>query len=377
MTVVADAPGVLTPAPRARARSLRGPAIVAAIVVVVGAVLAIAGGTTKVATLDPESPGPRGSHAVAQLLRDRGVSVSVTRDETAPAQGTTVFAAFPERYPVGDWRLLINEPITLVLVDPDREVLAAVAPGVTAVGSSEIRARAPGCNFPAASVAGEAELGGLVYSSSREIAGCYLAPAYPSLVVVQTSAATVIVLGNADFMENRRLAHQGNAALAIGLLSGGTHVDWLLPRAGAQPTGQRGLLDLLPDAALFGALQLFIAFVFLALWRARRLGRVVAEPLPVVVRAAETVEGTARLYRSASARGSAAEKLRAATRARLRTALTVPDDKKALIDAISVRVGRSAGDVQQLLYGAAPADDHALVELATALDRLEAEVRRS
>ena len=46
--------------------------------------------------------------------------------------------------------------------------------------------------------------------------------------------------------------------------------------------------------------------LLLALWRARRLGPVVAEPLPVVVRAAETVEGRARLYRRGGARGQAA-----------------------------------------------------------------------
>ncbi len=64
-------------------------------------------------------------------------------------------------------------------------------------------------------------------------------------------------------------------------------------------------------------LQLAVAVVLLALWRARRLGPVVPESLPVVVRAAEATEGRGRMYRRAGARDRAAGRLRAATRTRI------------------------------------------------------------
>ena len=102
------------------------------------------------------------------------------------------------------------------------------------------------------------------------------------------------------------------------------------------------------------------------------------EPLPVVVRAAETVEGRSRLYRRSGARGQAAEALRAGVRDRLGTALGLPRRvaPPAVVTAVAARAGRSGPDVAALLYGAAPADDGALVRLADDLDALEREVRR-
>jgi hypothetical protein len=46
------------------------------------------------------------------------------------------------------------------------------------------------------------------------------------------------------------------------------------------------------------------------------------------------------------------------------------------VSAVAARSGWSSADVTALLYGAAPADDAALVQLADRLDALEREVRR-
>ncbi|HEY5183477.1 MAG TPA: DUF4350 domain-containing protein, partial [Actinomycetes bacterium] len=109
----------------------------------------------------------------------------------------------------------------------------------------------------------------------------------------------------------------------------------------------------------------------------RRLGRIVAEPLPVVVRAAETTEGRARLYRRAGARDRAAATLRAAAVQRLRPALGLPRTAEAVevAAAVAARSGRPEADVAALLYGAAPRDDAALARLADDLDALERTVR--
>ena len=122
-----------------------------------------------------------------------------------------------------------------------------------------------------------------------------------------------------------------------------------------------------------------IAVGLLMLWRARRLGRVVPEPLPVVVRASETVEGQGRLYRAARARRRAATALRAAALSRMAPRLGIrrDDGTAAMVDAVVTRTRRSPTDVTALLYGAEPEDDQALVTLADQLDALEAEVRRS
>jgi len=91
---------------------------------------------------------------------------------------------------------------------------------------------------------------------------------------------------------------------------------------------------------------LVIAAILAALWRGRRLGPVVAERLPVVVRAAETVEGHGHLYWSRRSRDRAAA-------------------------ALTPRSGRSTGEIVALLAGPVPTDDATLVALAGGLDKLE------
>ena len=125
-----------------------------------------------------------------------------------------------------------------------------------------------------------------------------------------------------------------------------------------------------------GRFALVLVVVVLALWRARRLGRVVPEPLPVVVRASETTEGRGRVYRAARARGTAADALRVAARARLSTRLGQPD-QAGLLAVTAERSSRGAAAVEALLYGPDPSDDDALVRLADELDTLIREVTDS
>ena len=145
----------------------------------------------------------------------------------------------------------------------------------------------------------------------------------------------------------------------------------------ADGTGERSFIDLVPRGWLFGAVEIGVAAVFFALWRARRLGPVVAEPLPVVVRAAETVEGRARLYRRSGSAGHAAAILRQATIDRLRPVLGLGAgaEPAAVAASIAARSGWSTAEVGALLYGPAPGDDASLVRLADELDRLTREVR--
>lgn len=118
-----------------------------------------------------------------------------------------------------------------------------------------------------------------------------------------------------------------------------------------------------------------------AIWRARRLGPLVAERLPVAIRASESTEGRARLYRRANARDRAADSLRAATRTRIAPLIGVsPRDAHSpvtLIPAVSARLSTTGSVLQAVLFGPVPSDDAALVQLADQLDTLEREVRTS
>jgi hypothetical protein len=159
---------------------------------------------------------------------------------------------------------------------------------------------------------------------------------------------------------------------------------WYLPSlsdASATDAGKKTFLDLLPSGWLWGTLQLFIAAGLAALWRARRLGPLVPERLPVAIRASETVEGRARLYRKANARDRAAAALRSTTRTRLAPLIGVSPAQahapEALLPALSARLHDNGQALHTLLFGPPPSDDAALISLADQLDALEREVRRS
>jgi hypothetical protein len=123
-------------------------------------------------------------------------------------------------------------------------------------------------------------------------------------------------------------------------------------------------------------LQLLFAGLLVALWRGRRLGPPVVEPLPVVVRAAEAVEGRSRLYRRAQARDRAAEALRSGALARMVPRLGIdspaggepPSD--AVVAAVAARSGRPDAAVHATLFGPPPTDDAGLVALADSLDSI-------
>jgi hypothetical protein len=146
---------------------------------------------------------------------------------------------------------------------------------------------------------------------------------------------------------NRSLADEGNAALALSLLGGQPRLVWFRPVPEGPPVGaQRSFTELVPPGWWWAIAQLAVAAVLLAAWRARRLGPVVTEPLPVVVRSAEAAEGRARLYRRAGAREHAAEVLRRAARVRLAPLLGVPETagEAALVRAVTAApAARSPG----------------------------------
>jgi hypothetical protein len=126
-------------------------------------------------------------------------------------------------------------------------------------------------------------------------------------------------------------------------------------------------------------LQLCLAVALVALWQVRRIGPLVAEDLPVVVRASEAVEGRGRLYRSRRARDRAAAALRAATLARMlpRLGLGPNASDPAVVQTIAQRVGRDPNELGHWLFGPVPGTDADLVDIARHLDEIERQVRNS
>ena len=379
MTLVQDAPTTATgPTVGSTVRRARGPVLVAAGLVLVGVLLGILSLTGPGGRLDPESFTPGGSRAVAELLRGRGVEVQRvdTVEAVVAADGprTLVVVPFPEALAPSELERLGDLAAELVVVGAQQDALDALDVPVDALPSVDVERRQPACALPAAERAGEVDLGGVTYEAQGvDAVGCYATSGRATLLVAPGLGLTL--LGDGRPLTNDRLDDRGNAALSLGLLGEADRVVWLLPRPGrAVPEGEQpSLTELIADELKVGALWLLVVLGVLALWRARRLGRVVEEPLPVVVRAAEAVEGRSRLYRAAGARGTAAEALRAATRERVtrRSGLPAAADRPAVVQVVAERTGREPAGVDALLYGDAPADDDALVRLADELRSLE------
>jgi hypothetical protein len=340
---------------------------------------------TSTADLDPASATPAGSRAIAQILRQQGVAVSrVTRSTQlgqAAGSGATVVVVHPELLGPDQFDRLTALPGRLVLVEPDATTLSYLARFAQVAGTAPARDTAAGCPDPAAAAAGTARAGGRLYRLAPGAAGavvCYPQPGQPGVgaLLRQTSGSRVVtVLGQADVLRNGHLAEQGNAALALWVLGSQPSLVWYLPdplelSASGQPPG---LLDVAPRWVPWVSLQLVIAAVLALVWRARRFGRLVTEPLPVVVRSAETQEGRARLYRQAGARDRAAATLRTAGARRLAARFDVPAaaDPATVVDLAARAAGRPATWVHDTLLGPAPRDDAALVRLADRLDDLE------
>ncbi len=395
-------------------RSARVPLAIGALVLVValvGAVLVSSGARGR---LDPKAADPAGSRALAILLGQDGVDVRrELRVGTAAAglgANDTILVAFPDRLDTLAAAQLTATGADLVLIAASRP--KDWVDGVTrrrggtgdqaggeaqadADGDTDTGLRSPACALPAAAVAGPAEVAAISYTAARPPGGdvvlCYADDGLAALVaLVDANGRKVTFLGDSRPLTNDRLDEAGNAALTLGLLGTGGALVWLLtPITAAAPQSQASLLELVPVGVWWVLGQLAIAVALAAIWRARRLGPVVVEPLPVVVRASEATEGRARLYRRFRAAERAGEALRQATRSRLsrRLGLSRAAPRHVLVEAAARRSGRWPGDVDALLYGssdwAVPATtperltDASLVRLADALDTFEREVRRT
>lgn len=378
-----------------RWRRSRGVLLVVLVILGLAFVLTAVRPTVQPQFLDPESPSQVGTRALVELLRQRGTSVKVARDaedaagQAAAGSDVLLVVTRPERLTPAEVDRLGTVPgADLLVIDPTRDALLGLAPGIVAAARNVTEQRTePGCDLTAATLAGTVDLAGsMTFETPDTASRCYPVDGLPQLVRYRPAGRTVTVLGGGRFLTNSELAYQGHAALGLNLIGDHSTVVWLipdLPEPGSAG-GDRSPMDLVPFGVKLALLQLLIAVVLAALWRSRRLGPVVAEPLPVAVRSAEAVEGRARLYRARRATGSAAEALRAGTRERLVSLLGLPltaaqDPAMApeIVSATAARTRLDPATVGAALYGPAPVDDAELVRLTDFLDDLERQVRQS
>lgn len=336
--------------------------------------------------MDPESTSPEGARALVTILREHGVDVIAADDIAAvenAARPDTLILVAQTFYLFEDDLLsrLASLPGDRLLIAPVSRTREALAPEVKIGGTTTFGDSKPDCDLREATRAGAVQLGlGDAYEAAGDVpvTRCYGG----ALVRYIHDGREVTVVSASDFMTNSGLLKQGNAALAMNLAGSHPRLIWYAPQhseAGAESGGSARITDLIPDQVIWVVLQLCLVVALLALWKGRRIGPLVAERLPVVVRASETVEGRGRLYRSRRARDRAADALRTAALQRMMPRIGLGHDAEppAVVTAVAERCGSSPQAVAHILFGPPPASDPDLVNLAHELDNIERQVAQS
>lgn len=333
--------------------------------------------------MDAEATSADGAHALVSMLRDHGVKVDVANTvsdvERTATPGSLVVAA-QTLYLSDKDQLdrLAKLPGDLLLVEPVTRTREALAPHVRLSGSTPLGGE-PDCTLREAESAGAVQFdmsNTFEAADDTPVTRCYDG----ALIRYTDHGRTVTVVGTSKFMANSGLLKQGNAALAMNLAGARSHVVWYAPQhSEGESGGGATLTDMIPGYVKWVVWQLAVAVLLLALWQGRRLGPLVAEKMPVVVRASETVEGRGRLYRSTRARDRAAEALRTATLQRLlpRLGLAPNATPPAIVQSVVARGGADPGAIGHALFGPPPGTDADLVHLAHRLDDIERQVTRS
>jgi hypothetical protein len=366
-----------------RWRTVRWVLLALVVIVAVSAASALLTGPRPGGRMDPEATSADGAHAIVTLLSDHGVDVVTAGDiatveRSAGPDSLLVVAPTPNRIDDEGLRRLGDLPGDVLLVEPLSRVREALAPKVRTAPRTGFGGD-PDCDMPEATRAGDARLD--LSGTYEAVDGAALIRCYGGALVRYTDdGRTVTVVGTADFMTNSGLLQEGNAALAMNLAGSRPRVIWYTPeRVVGESAGATSIQDLIPERVGWIVLQLCLTVALVALWRSRRMGPLVAEELPVVVRASETVEGRGRLYRSRRARDRAASALRAAAVTRMlpRLGLGVRSDPAAVVETVARRVGHEPPAVEYALFGPSPADDAELLNLARLLDDIERQVATS
>lgn len=280
------------------------------------------GGTEYGARLDPRNPGPEGAQAVAEVLADSGVEVEIARDADAltradPDAATTVVVTSTGALAQSTTdRLLADAGASeIVLVTPSYATLRRFDPETAGPApTSDVEAR---CTAASADLSYLRDLD-LVVDTAAAYPGPGCFEVEDGAVLAQVDAGghdTVRAFGGGEALTNEQVLRGDNAAIALRLLGQSDRLVWYVPDATDATADEAvGLSSLLPRWLLPSLVLVLVAAAALVLWRGRRFGPLSTEPLPVVVRAAETARSRGRMYRRADDRAHAAAALRAAAR---------------------------------------------------------------
>lgn len=355
--------------------------IVVIVIGIIGGALSGLGAWNQRSALDPESPAPLGTRAIVELLREQGVEVVVARDRATALQELSERDAtlvLPDSPALSDRGVetLVDAAMDTVLIQPRSRDLRLFLPGSTPAGVAQGDPVEPECELPEAQRSGAVVPGRVFAPSGGPVTACYPSQGDGYGLLVQSDGRhRVAAVDGAALFVNEALAADGNAALALNLMGRHAVVVWYVPSLAdtdlADTTPSLG--DLTPSWVSPAIVILIAAGIAAAIWRGRRFGPLVAERLPVTVRASETTEGLGRLYAGARDAAHAAEQLRTAALTRLarRLSLGTGATPTEIADGAASRIGADRGIVRGILVDDMPRNDNDLLALRERLRDLE------
>ncbi|MDO5629516.1 MAG: hypothetical protein Q4G43_14475 [Mobilicoccus sp.] len=359
---------------------------------------------------DPDVVSANGARALHQVAQRQGARIQTVRSvaELRAAQvgpSTTILvtdAAAVSRDGVD--ALAATDPARLILTTPSPEVLTALDVPARPVGATRGLLAQCTSEFadpedtliegvlyrptaPDATVCFRAEEGGDTGDDTDDSGLGDEDAASPAGALLDLPAdgarPRTIVLGHQGVLLNGQIGRASHAALALRLL--GDDIVWFVPspedgpptgrEPGSAPTGEAPA----PPAFIMPAIIIVaLTLALLCLWRGRRLGPLVTEPLPVIVPADELSRARARLYRTTGDPAAAAAVLRDAAvqdmSGRLRLRDASPDRLDQFTEAVAAAVDEPPEDVHATFTRAVP-DAAALHDLDRELRRLRRKVR--
>jgi hypothetical protein len=364
-------------ADRFRAHRLTVLVTVAALVAIAGSAWLGRDSRTYTAALDPGNPDGHGAQAVARVLDGQGVQVDVVRsaaalDRAAVDGSTTIVVTSSGNLGRSTTSRLLRHQgdADLVVVAPGAELIRELGVDTFPATTEPHGSVAAGCPaYDGLSVR-------VVTADAYRTHGCFRGT---DGVLLARPRAGLTLLGAPDLLTNDQILEGDNAAVALRMLGERNRLVWYVPDladlAGADSVSVRSLL---PGWLFPGLWLLLVSGVAVIAWRARRLGPLSSEPLPVSVKAVETTRNLGRMYRRSGDRRHAAEALRSAARTRLAERLRLPRrvDPARLVDDVATRTGLPPAEVDALIGPAAPSpqDDRELAVLAQRLTELDREV---
>jgi hypothetical protein len=346
---------------------------------------------------------PTGARALAEVAADRGLELRQVEElgdaRIADPEATTLVIANGQALQAFQARTILDYPGDVVIIGDSPAIWAELGDDFFLGMSAETTVAAQ-CSHEDAKAAGTLRTSGAVFVGTTDSTAryCFLPTDGEGAVVVfthGTGGGRVTAVADPTIVVNDGIDNEGNAALALRLIGKHDNAVWYLgsyfdttvltwtsadnPQGPAHRDGVPASTDFLPPGTGNVVFALALALFVVALWRARRFGPLVHEPLPVVIRSSESTRGRARLYRTAGASGRAAASLRASAATRIGARIGVPRSapKAVLVAATARAAGRPPTEVEAILYGPPPTTESAMMNLVDQIDILEREVHRT